>query len=213
VHAPYLLNFGSPSVQTLTSSATALEFSLRRARRIGARGVVVHAGSAVAEGWDSAMAKVRASLLPVLDAVPDVPVLIEPTAGGGGALACDAPSLAAYLDVLDRDERIGVCLDSCHMHAAGHDLSSPGRFRAALRAFAAAAGPGRIRLVHVNDSRDPAGSRRDRHQSLGAGSIGREPFQALFSTPALRGVPLVVETEDESHAADIATLKQLRGDP
>jgi deoxyribonuclease-4 len=65
--------------------------------------------------------------------------------------------------------------------------------------------------VHVNDSRDPAGSKRDRHQSIGTGSIGRDPFAALFSSPAVRGVPLVVETEDTTHAADIATLKDLRG--
>jgi deoxyribonuclease-4 len=67
--------------------------------------------------------------------------------------------------------------------------------------------------MHVNDSRDPAGSRRDRHASIGAGSIGAEPFAALFSSPAVRGVPMVVETEDTSHAADIAALKRLRGDP
>jgi deoxyribonuclease-4 len=96
------------------------------------------------------------------------------------------------------------------MHAAGHDLSTRRGFATALRAFAAAAGPGGLGLVHVNDSRDPAGSKRDRHQSLGAGSIGREPFRALFSAPAFRGVPLVVETEDVTHAADIATLKELR---
>jgi deoxyribonuclease IV len=120
--------------------------------------------------------------------------------------------LARYLDIVGRDGRIGVCLDTCHMHAAGHDLSTRRGFASALRTFAAAAGPGGLGLVHVNDSRDPAGSRRDRHQSLGAGSIGREPFRALFSAPPLRTVPLLVETEDTTHAADIATLKHLRGD-
>jgi deoxyribonuclease-4 len=211
VHAPYLVNFGSPSPQTLANSAGALRFSLARARRIGARGVVVHAGSAVGGSWETAMAQVRRCVLPVLDAVPGVPLLVEPTAGGGGALASDAASLAGYLDVLDRDERVGVCLDTCHMHAAGHDLSTARGFAAALRAFGTAAGRGRIGLVHVNDSRDPAGSRRDRHESLGAGSIGAEPFAQLFSAPALRGVPLVVETEESSHEADVATLRRLRG--
>lgn len=211
VHAPYLINFGSPSAQTAANSASALEFSMRRARRIGARGVVVHAGSAVLQSWTDAMAQVRRWLLPVLDAVAGVPVLIEPTAGGGGALASDATSLAGYLDALGRDERIGVCIDTCHIHAAGHDLSSASGFAAALRAFAAAAGRGRIGLVHVNDSRDPAGSKRDRHQSLGAGTIGHEPFGQLFRSPALRGVALIIETEDSCHAADIATLKALRG--
>ncbi|TAM88191.1 MAG: endonuclease IV, partial [Jatrophihabitans sp.] len=137
VHAPYLINFGSPSAQTLARSGEALTFALRRGRAIGAAGVVVHAGSAVL-GNDANLARtqVRERLLPLLDAVPDAPaLLVEPTAGGGGALAHDAPSLAAFLDRLGRDERIGVCLDTCHMHAAGHDLSSPASFAAALRAY------------------------------------------------------------------------------
>lgn len=219
VHAPYLINFGSPSTETLAKSSTALEFSLRRGAAIGATGVVLHAGSAMlGNPWDGAMEQVRGHVLPLLDRLADerlggaLPrLLIEPTAGGGGALASDAASLAAYLDVLGRDSRIGVCLDSCHMHAAGHDLSTPASFAAALRAYSKAAGRGAIGLVHVNDSRDPAGSKRDRHESIGRGTIGRDSFSALFTTPGLRGVPLVVETADTDHAGDIATLKSLRG--
>ena len=210
VHAPYLINFGSPSPETLAHSCDALGFALRRGAAIGARGVVVHAGSAVLGlRRDEALAQVRASVLPLLDSVEDCPrLLIEPTAGGGGALASDASSLGAYLDALGRDERVGVCLDTCHMHAAGHDLSTG--FAAALRDFARAAGRGAIGLVHVNDSRDPAGSKRDRHESIGHGTIGRDAFAALFTTTGLRGVPLVVETAEADHATDIATLKALR---
>jgi deoxyribonuclease-4 len=213
VHAPYLINFGSPSPGTLAKSALALAFSLRRGAAIGASGVVMHAGSAVlGHRWDTAMSQLREHLLPVLDAVPSTPrLLVEPTAGGGGALASDAGSLAAYLEVLGHDERVGVCLDTCHMHAAGHDLSSVASFAGALRAYGRAAGRGRIGLVHVNDSRDPAGSKRDRHESVGNGSIGTAAFGALFSTPTTRRVPMVVETADTDHAADIATLVALRG--
>lgn len=212
VHAPYLINFGSPSPETLARSGDALAFSLRRAAAIGARGVVMHAGSAVlGNRWEDAMAQLRASVLGTLDAVPDAPrLLIEPTAGGGGALASDADSLAAYLDVLGRDERLGVCVDTCHVHAAGADLSTPGGFATALRAYARAAGRGRIGLVHVNDSRDPAGSKRDRHESIGRGRIGLDPFTALFSTAGTRRVPMVVETLDTEQAADIAIVKKLR---
>jgi deoxyribonuclease-4 len=212
VHAPYLINFGSPPAETLAKSSGCLEFALRRGAAIGAAGVVLHAGSAVlGNPWDEAMAQARSCLLPLLDSVPDAPrLLIEPTAGGGGALASDASSLAAYLDALGRDERIGVCLDTCHMHAAGHDLSCADGFAAALRAYSKAAGKGAIGLIHVNDSRDPAGSKRDRHESIGGGTIGRDAFAALFSTPAVRGVPLIVETAEADHAADVATLKSLR---
>jgi deoxyribonuclease-4 len=211
VHAPYLVNFGSPSPDTLLRSAQALEFALRRGRAVGARGVVVHAGSAVhGNRWTAAMTELRERVLRVLDAVPDAPrLLIEPMASHA-SLASDAESLAAYLDVLGREERLGVCLDTCHMHAAGHDLSTAASFARALRAYAAAAGPGGIALVHVNDSRDPVGSHRDRHAALGTGTIGVAAFGALFTSSATRRVPLVVETEPANQAGDIATLKSLR---
>lgn len=213
VHAPYLVNFGSPSPQTLERSRAALAYALRRGRAIGARGVVFHAGSAVlGNSWDDGMRQVRETLLPVLDGAPGGPrVLVEPMASGA-SLAADAASLGAYLDVLGRDERLGVCLDTCHMHAAGHDLSTPASFAAALRAYGRAAGRGGIGLIHVNDSRDPAGSARDRHEAVGLGTIGRAAFAALFSTPASRRVPMVVETDDAGHRADVATLKALRAE-
>ena len=214
VHAPYLINFGSPTAQTLTRSSAALAFSLRRGAAIGARGVVMHAGSAVlGNDRDAALRQLREHVMRVLDDVPDAPpLLIEPTAGGGGALASDATSTGDYLDVLDHDERIGLCLDTCHLHAAGHDLSSTAGFTRAIKAFVAASGSTRIGLVHVNDSRDPAGSKRDRHASIGEGTIGLAPFASLFRLPALRNVPFVVETVDTAQAADIARLKQLRTD-
>jgi deoxyribonuclease IV len=210
VHAPYLINFGSPAAGTLQRSSGALEFSLRRGAALGATGVVVHAGSAVQPNrWDGAMAGVREHILPLVR--DDWPrVLIEPTAGGGGALASDIESLGAYLDVLG-DVRIGVCIDTCHLHAAGHDVSAAAAMTSTLSAVARRIGSGRIGLVHVNDSRDPAGSKRDRHAGLGAGTIGLDAFGGLFATPALRGVPMLVETEETGHAADIATLKRLRG--
>jgi deoxyribonuclease-4 len=210
VHAPYLINFGSPSADTLTRSCAALEFSLRRGAAIGAAGVVVHAGSDVGTERDDAMSRVREHVLPLLDGRGGPRLLIEPTAGGGGALASDAESLGAYLDVLGRHERIGVCLDTCHLHAAGHDLSTRDGFLAALRAYGRAAGHGAIGLVHVNDSKDPAGSKRDRHEAIGRGTIGADPFAALFTSPATRNVPLVVETAEQDQAADIATLASLR---
>ena len=209
VHAPYLLNFGSPSAATLARSAAALAFAFRRADALGASGVVLHAGWAAGGRFDDAMRQVREHVRPLLDGVR-TRLLIEPTAGGGGALASTVDSVAAYLDVLD-DQRVGVCLDTCHLHAAGHDLSTRAGMARTLAAVSRTIGRRRIGLVHVNDSRDPAGSKRDRHTCLGGGTIGLEPFAALFTSPATRGVPLVVETAEEDHAADIAALQLLRG--
>lgn len=215
VHAPYLINFGSPSAATLAHSVAALTHAMARGRDIGATGVVVHAGSAVGGARrEEALAQLRDHLLPLLEALPDdAPrLLIEPTAGGGGALAAQMGDLAEYFATLENHPRLGVCLDTCHAYAAGHDLAAPGGVRATLNALVRSVGRGRLGLVHVNDTRDPLGSRRDRHYTLGAGRIGLDAFGELFVHPATRGVPLVVETPggEEGHRGDVATLKALR---
>ncbi len=212
VHAPYLINLGSPDPDTARRSTAALTYTLCRAADLGAAGVVVHAGSAVhSDRDDEGRQRVRARLLPLLDAVDPAPrVLIEPTAGGGGALAWSLSSIATYFAALDHDPRLALCLDTCHLHAAGHDLSTP---RGVARTFAAAGRIAPIGLVHANDSRDPAGSRRDRHTAIGTGTIGVEPFGALFRSPALRGVPIVVEGPPVNRGPDIAVLKRLRDGP
>jgi deoxyribonuclease-4 len=212
IHAPYLINFGSPSEPTLQKSVDALEFALRRGAAIGAKGVIMHAGSSVLNlTWDEAMKQVREHVLPLVDADSNSPaLLIEPTAGGGGALASTAESLHGYLDALDRHERIGVCIDTCHMHAAGTDMSTPESFAAALKSYAKAAGKPGIATVHVNDSRDPVGSKRDRHESIGKGTIGLPPFEELFRSTVTKHLSLIVETADADVANDIATLKALR---
>ena len=215
VHAPYLVNFGSPTEATLTRSVGAVEHALRRGRALGARGVVVHAGSAVAGAHrDDALAQLRTALLPVLEAAdPDGPrLLVEPTAGGGQALAATVQELAPWFDQLDAHPMLGVCLDTCHAFAAGHDVSSPGGMKKTLDALVKAVGRGRLGLVHANDSKDPLGSSRDRHEAIGEGHIGKDAFAELFRHPATRGVPVVVETPGDasSHRQDIELLCSLR---
>ena len=203
VHAPYLVNVGSPPPsRSGTVRRDALAFSLRRGAAIGARGVVVHAGSAVGQDRDAALARLRPTVLdrarlPVRCA--RAPPLADRTDGRrwcGAWRPTPSRSPPTWMPS-ERDERIGVCLDTCHMHAAGHDLSTPAAMRRAVREYGRAAGPGGIALVHVNDSRDPVGSRRDRHASIGSGTIGTEPFRSLFTAPALRGV--AVRRGDRRH--------------
>ncbi len=214
VHSAYLVNFGSPSAVTRSRSAESVRAALARGRRLGALGVVVHAGSAVAGGRDAALALLRQSFLPLLDELTDDDpmVLVEPTAGGGQPLAASVDQLASYFTALDDHPRLGVCLDTCHAFAAGHDLAAPGGVRTTLSALVKAVGRGRLRLVHANDSKDPVGSGRDRHASIGAGRIGLDPFAELFRHPATRDVPVIVETPGKAadHARDIALLKSLR---
>lgn len=214
-HAPYLVNVGSPSRATRDLSVATVQRTLHRAHAIGARGVVVHTGSAVvAARREKALAQVREGLLPLLDEIPDggPDLLLEPTAGGGAPLCARVEDLEEYLAALDGHPRVGVCLDTCHAFAAGHDLTAERGARRMLAALVRAAGKGRLRLVHANDSKDAAGSFRDRHDNVGEGTIGPAPFADLLAHPAVRGVPVVVETPGgvDGHGRDVALLKSLR---
>jgi deoxyribonuclease-4 len=189
--------------------------SVARASAVGAKGVVVHAGTAVAGAHrDVAMRQLREQLLPLLDGLdPAGPrILIEPTAGGGQALAATVQDLAPYFAALEDHEMLGVCLDTCHAWAAGHDLASPGGMKKTLDALVRAVGRGRLQLVHANDSKDALGSLRDRHEAIGQGRIGKDPFVELFRHPATRDVPVVVETPGDaaSHRRDLELLAALR---
>ena len=215
VHAPYLVNLASPTATTREKSVEAVRHSLLRGRRICASGVVVHAGSAVdPEHASHALHQVREHLLPVLDRLGDDDplVLIEPTAGGGRPVAATVTDLGPLFEALEWHPRLGVCLDTCHAFAAGHDLAAPGGMRATLNALLRTVGRGRLRLVHANDSKDPLGSGRDRHTNIGSGQIGADAFAELFRHPATRGVPVVIETPGpvEAHLRDLATLRRLR---
>ena len=215
VHAPYLVNFGSPTEATLRRSVDAVQHALDRAAAVGALGVVVHAGSAVAGAHrDVAMAQLHEHLLPVLaDAPQDGPrLLVEPTAGGGQALAATVQDLGPWFAQLEDHPLLGVCLDTCHAYAAGHDLAAPGGMKKTLDALVRTVGRGRLGLVHANDSKDPLGSSRDRHEAVGAGTIGQDPFAELFRHPSTRGVPVVVETPGDAAAQrrDLELLRSLR---
>jgi deoxyribonuclease-4 len=219
VHAPYLINLASPSEPTAQRSSEALIHTLGRAARIGAVGVVLHSGTATvlprgtvaADHDEAALARLGERLRPILDAVPvDGPrLLIEPTAGGGRPLCSAVEALEPYLAALDHHPKVGVCLDTCHAYAAGEDLRAPGGVDAVLHRIAQLAGPHALALVHANDSKDPLGSNRDRHETLGAGTLGSDVFHTLVSHPLLAGVPVVVETPGgaEQHASDISLLR------
>ena len=220
VHAPFLVNVGSPAEATVDRSIATIEHTLARATRLGCAGVVVHAGSAVGEDrYEAALTQLHERLLPVLDSQPEgAPrLLIEPTAGGGRSLAATVQDLGPYLEALERHPLVGVCFDTCHAWAAGHDLAAPGGMTATLDQLEAAVGPGRLGLVHANDSLDSCGSTRDRHTTIGAGQIsagptGPQPFAELLAHASVSGVPVVVETPsaDDGHRKDIAVLVALR---
>jgi deoxyribonuclease-4 len=216
VHAPYLINFGSHTEATVERSVDSLRHSLRRGREIGALGVVVHTGSATGGRERSvALRQVREHMLPLLEELThddDPFLLIESTAGQGSSLCSRAEDFAPYFEALDAHPKLGICLDTCHIFAAGHDLTGPDGMRRTLDELVATVGPGRLKLVHANDSKDVVGAHKDRHANIGEGHIGEDPFRELLRHPATEGVPLVIETPGgkEGHAADVERLKKLR---
>ncbi|MDR8413434.1 deoxyribonuclease IV [Nonomuraea sp. 3-1Str] len=213
VHVPYLVNFGSPSPETLANSVAVLRHTLRRGAEIGAKGVVVHTGSAVTQPRDDAMRQLHEHLLPLLEEIPDggPDVLLEPMAGQGAMLCATVEDVEPYLAALDWHPRAGVCLDTCHAFAAGHDLTSEEGLRETFDTLHKVA-EGRLGLIHANDSKDACGSKKDRHENIGAGLIGSAPFGALMRHPAVAGVPICIETpgKADQHRADLDLLKSLR---
>ena len=215
LHAPYLVNLGSPNAVTFERSVGSVAANLRRAREIGAEAVVVHTGSCVDDGqYDAALGQVRTGLLPLLDDLDaDGPwLLLEPTAGQGRSLCATVADVEGYLEALDRHPRAGICLDTCHAFAAGEPLDGPGGTTDTVDRLVAVAGPGRLRLVHANDSKDGRGALKDRHERIGEGRIGLGAFEKLFAHPALNGVPFVLETPGAREVGDagLPLLRRLR---
>lgn len=207
VHASYLLNLASPAPEAVQKSIEHLRLAMSASELIGAAGVVVHAGSSIDGDRPAALKRLKKAFRAVLKgAPPSVRLLVEPTAGGANAMAWTFESTGEYLDAVGIAE-VGLCLDTCHLHAAGEDLADRDGLEASLEALNAAVGPGRIGLIHYNDSKDPRDSRRDRHEMLGKGILGDDGLRAVAASPALHGVPLIVETPTQ--AVDVAHAKKL----
>ncbi len=215
VHAPFLINLGSPTEATYVNSLASTAYSLSRGVDIGALGVVIHTGSAVdATHVDQAWKQIHEGMMPILNALSDdAPfLLLEPTAGQGQSLVKKLDDLENYLKALEYHPKVGICLDTCHVFAAGHDIAVKGGMSKTLDLLVEVAGVERFKLIHANDSMDICGALKDRHQNIGDGHIGTEPFAELLAHPAAAGVPLVLETPgmEEKHTIEVALLKALR---
>jgi len=215
VHAPFLINLGSPTQATYLNSLASTAYSLQRGRDIGALGVVIHTGSAVdVNHVEQAWKQIHEGMMPILNALSDdAPfLLLEPTAGQGQSLVKKLDDLENYLKAFEYHPKVGICLDTCHVFAAGHDIAVKGGMTKTIDLLIEIAGIERFQLIHANDSMDVCGALKDRHQNIGDGHIGLDPFVELLAHPAVANVPLILETPgmEEKHTLEIALLKTLR---
>lgn len=209
-HAPYLVNIASPHLEMLAKSRLLAVETLRTCRAMGVDALVLHSGAGGDADPAEARARAAETLRHAAAEAGDVRVLVELMAGTAGAVASTAAEARALLDAAG-DERIGLCLDTCHLFAAGYDLATPAGVAALFDELRALGLTERVGLVHANDSMFPHGERRDRHQDIGDGHIGLDGFRALLARPEAAGWTLLLETPGnaERHAEDIATLRTL----
>jgi deoxyribonuclease-4 len=242
IHGIYLMNFASLDERIYQNSLNALTDEFRIAARLGVSGIVIHPGAAKGQSVPEALDRAAGALRHCLDATADdageVELLLETCAGQGTTLGRTLEELAGLLERLDNDPRVAICLDTCHMHAAGYSLTPRAHQSAAAPEAADAAPSGksrhsvvqqtgsleetvavcdrtvglsRLRLVHANDSKVPFGTNRDRHENIGCGTIGEADFAAVLAHPALRSLPFVLEVPGfDKKGPDAPNLEALR---
>lgn len=221
-HDSYLINPAAQDATLRAKSIASLAEELRRAEQLGIPWVVAHPGAAGEQRPDRAVAKAAAGIAEALERTDGLRagILIETTAGQGSCLGATFDEIGAMLDAIDARpglrRRAGVCLDTCHVFAAGYALAPRVKLNDTLRRFDDLIGLGRLELIHANDSKREFGSRVDRHEAIGKGKIGRAAFEALVNHPRLAGIPLILETPKEgpdgkpSAAVDRRNLAVLR---
>jgi len=218
IHTMYLLNLASPDEALFERSIASLEEEIRRAGLLGIDQIVTHLGAHKGSGIDAGISRITTALDRVLssDSVrryPHVHVLLEDTAGAGTTMGTTFSELGAIIDGLSDASHIGICFDTCHAFAAGYELRTPDGLAETLEEFDREIGLDRLCLIHLNDSKFPLGSRRDRHNHIGAGEIGEEAFSLIVNHPALRDLPFILETPKEIDGnpdADKINLAQVR---
>jgi deoxyribonuclease-4 len=197
IHTVYLLNCASEDADLRAKSLASLVHSLRVGALIGARGVVLHAGSAKGGDVRSAIKRAGATIRRALAQTEGCELHLENTAGSGGTLGRSIEELADLLAAAGGDPRVRLCLDSCHLLASGYDIRTPAGMDALVAQLAAKVGLQRVGSLHLNDSQAPLGSNRDRHANVGKGELGERGCAAFLGTPALQQLPCVLETPGE----------------
>ncbi len=214
-HASYLINLGGND-HVRGKSEEALISELERCRHLSIDDVVLHPGFALESTGEAALARVSASLLKVLEATSDIKVriLLETMAGQGSVLGGDISEFSAILDHLEGHPRIGFCVDICHVFAAGYEIRTHESYNRLVGLLEKHVGLERIHCWHLSDSKMDKGSKKDRNQHLGEGTIGLEPFSMLVNDVRFDNVPAILETPKEGigDEGNLSLLRKLRGE-
>lgn len=214
-HASYLLNLATPDRALWVRSRDMLVVELERCQALGASYLVLHPGAHVGAGEEAGLARVARALGEVHAATSglDVGILLETTAGQGTSLGYRFEHLAWLIEHVSEGERLGVCFDTCHVFAAGYELRTSEGYAATMEMFDRVVGLKWLRAVHLNDSKGALGSRKDRHEHIGAGAIGLQGFRHVLNDPCLAGLPGLLETpkSDDLHEdrENLALLRSL----
>ena len=213
-HTAYLINLGTRDMSLYRKSTGALIYALRIMDRLDGLGAITHLGSRGTQSWGDAAARVTAALSVALEATERAMILMEHSVGAGGQIGGTFEEIADLLGRLGHHPRVGVCLDSCHLFAAGWDIRTADGVAATIRAFDRTVGLRHLRALHLNDSKAALGSKVDRHENIGEGRIGREGFRALVNYPRLRRLGAFIETphfdDDVPDRRNLDLLKRLR---
>lgn len=214
IHASYLLNIGSPNAATRKRSIQALIQELERCQQLEIPYLIVHPGARLTSTEDECIAHIADALDEVFEYVSGSSmILLENMAGQGSVIGATFEQLAEIYKKVRHKKRIGYCFDTCHALAAGYDFSTPEKYTALWKQFDAILGLEKLRAFHFNDSKKPLGSHVDRHEHIGQGQLGLEPFRLILNDPRFFNIPKILETpKDETLSDDIrnmATLKKL----
>lgn len=214
-HASYLINLATTNPEFHAKSIAAMIDELDRAERLGIHGVVLHPGAHLEAGVAAGVDQIARSLDQVHAAIPDhrVVTFLETAAGQGSCLGCTFEELGRIIDAVDDRRRVGICVDTCHIFAAGYEIRTPDGYEKMVEEVDRFVGIDNVGVFHLNDSKKALGSRVDRHQHIGEGELGLEPFRLLLNDPRFAKIPKLLETpktiETESDQRNIATLRGL----
>ena len=212
-HAGYLINLAAPDPDNYKKSLSSMKQEIDLAEILGLDGIVLHPGAHRDTGEKKGIQKIIKSLNELFDKTPDFKtlVLLETTAGQGTAIGYTFEHLAEIMDGIENKKRIGVCLDTCHIFAAGYELRDKEGYEKTWKSFDSIVGLKNLKAIHLNDSKKEFASRRDRHEHIGKGRIGKEGFILLMNDKRLRKIPMILETpKADPIKDDLMNLKLLK---